>query len=89
MNDSPANILQNIDAIIAGLLQLIGEPNNTNGVNIDTVATGSAVITGQVEPNNSSNMEKTASTLSSGLNNGIPGTSYTVTSTEVAAQGTS
>lgn len=38
INADPSNVLLNIDAIIAGFLQIIGELSNTNGVNFDSIA---------------------------------------------------
>ena len=86
-------IVADIDNIVIGIyLLLMPSQSNQNSSTYDTsfidleeIFTGSTVISGAAAPTGVS-VSAASTTLSSGLQNGIPGTSYVVTSSQVSVQ---
>jgi hypothetical protein len=90
INDSPANVLNNIDPIIAGLLQILNE-NSTNvqAITFTSITSGSTVVGLDYSAANGGSMADAQTNLAAGLANGIPGTSYTITGVQTTLYGAS
>jgi hypothetical protein len=85
LGDSPANILANIDTIVAAILQKLGlNTTNVQAITFSRIASGSTVLAGDFSSSSSSSVSTSASLLSAGLVGsslgGFPVSSASVTS---------
>ena len=83
-----------IDSIVVAIYLIIfpqmsnfsSSTYDTSFIDLEGLASGSTVVTGAAAPSGSDPSAVSAA-LSVGLSNGLPGTNYTVTSSQVSVQG--